>query len=60
MEQERLQEKTEKIREERILEIKRLEYELSQTHSGTVTVRRYWNEVMDDMGKEYRKQRSNA
>lgn len=37
-------------------EIKRLEYELSKAHSGTVTVRRYWGEVMDDLEKEYRKQ----
>lgn len=37
-------------------EIKRLEYELSKAHSETVTVRRYWGEVMDDLEKEYREQ----
>lgn len=37
-------------------EIKRLEYELSKAHSETVTVRRYWGEVMDDLEKEYQKQ----
>ncbi len=36
--------------------IKRLEYELFRAHSETVTVRRYWGEVLDDMEKEYRKQ----
>lgn len=35
-------------------EIKRLEYELSKAHSETVTVRRYWGEVMDDLDKEHR------
>lgn len=33
-------------------EIKRLEYELSRAHSETVTVRRYWGEVMDDVYRE--------
>lgn len=37
-------------------EMKRLEYELSKVHSETVTVRRYWGEVMDDLEKEYREQ----
>lgn len=37
-------------------EIKRLEYKLSKAHSETVTVRRYWGEVMDDLEKEYQKQ----
>lgn len=35
-------------------EIKRLEYELSKAHSETVTVRRYWGEVMDDLDQEHR------
>lgn len=34
-------------------EMKRLEYELSKAHSETVTVRRYWGEVMDDLDKEH-------
>lgn len=37
-------------------EMKRLEYELSRAHSETVTVRRYWGGVMDDLEKEYREQ----
>ena len=37
-------------------EIKRLEYKLSKAHSETVTVRRYWGEVMDDLEKEYQEQ----
>lgn len=37
-------------------EIKRPEYELSKAHSETVTVRRYWGEVMDDLEKEYQEQ----
>lgn len=41
MEQQRLQTKTQKIQEERIQEVKQLEYELSKAHSETVTVRRY-------------------
>lgn len=35
-------------------EIKRPEYELSKAHSETVTVRRYWGEVMDDLDQEHR------
>lgn len=35
-------------------EIKRLEYKLSKAHSETVTVRRYWSEVMDDLDKEHK------
>ena len=37
-------------------EIKRMEYELSKAHSETVTVRKYWGEVMDDLEKEHRKE----
>lgn len=37
-------------------EMKRLEYELSKAHSETVTVRKYWSEVMDDLEKEHRKE----
>jgi hypothetical protein len=36
-------------------EVKRLEFELSKAHSETVTVRRYWSEVMDDLDKENQK-----
>lgn len=35
-------------------EVKRLEYELSKAHAETVTVRRYWGEVMDELYKEHR------
>lgn len=35
-------------------EMKRMEYELSKAHSETVTVRRYWSEVMDDVDKEHK------
>ena len=35
-------------------EMKRMEYELSKAHSETVTVRRYWGEVMDDLDKEHK------
>lgn len=34
-------------------EMKRMEHELSKAHSETVTVRRYWSEVMDDLEKEH-------
>lgn len=34
-------------------EMKRMEYELSKAHSETVTVRRYWSEVMDDLDREH-------
>lgn len=34
-------------------EMKRMESELSKAHSETVTVRRYWSEVMDDLDKEH-------
>ena len=34
-------------------EIKRLEHELAKAHSETVTVRKYWSEVMDDLDKEH-------
>lgn len=37
-------------------EIKRLEYELSKAHSETVTVRKYWSEIMDDIEKEHLKE----
>ncbi len=37
-------------------EMKRMEYELSKAHSETVTVRRYWSEVMDDLDKEHQAQ----
>lgn len=37
-------------------EVKRLEYELSKAHSETVTVRKYWSEVMDDLEKEHGKE----
>ena len=33
-----------------------MEYELSKAHSETVTVRKYWSEVMDDLEKEHRKE----
>ena len=36
-------------------EVKRLEYEFSKAHSETVTVRKYWSEVMDDFEKEHGK-----
>lgn len=35
-------------------EMERMEYELSKAHSETVTVRRYWSEVMDDLDKEHK------
>ena len=34
-------------------EIKRLERELAKARSETVTVRRYWGEIMDDLDKEH-------
>ena len=34
-------------------EMKRMENELAKAHKETVTVRRYWNEVMDDLDKEH-------
>ena len=37
-------------------EMKRMKYELSKAHSETVTVRKYWSEVMDDLEKEYQKE----
>lgn len=37
-------------------EIKRLESELSRALSETITVRRYWGEIMDDLEKGYQKQ----
>ena len=37
-------------------EVKRPEYELSKAHSETVTVRKYWDEVMDDFEKEHGKE----
>jgi len=37
-------------------EIKRLEYELSKSHSEAVTVRKYWGEIMDDLEKEHQKE----
>ena len=33
-----------------------MEYELSKAHSETVTVRKYWGEVMDDLEKEHQKE----
>ena len=35
-------------------EMKRMKQELAKAHSETVTVRRYWGEVMDDLDKEHR------
>ena len=35
-------------------EMKRMEYGLSRAHRETVTVRKYWNEIMDDLDKEHR------
>lgn len=35
-------------------EMKRMEYELSKAHSETVTVRKYWDEIMDDLDKEHK------
>lgn len=35
-------------------EMKRMELELSRAHSETVTVRKYWSEVMDDLDKEFK------
>jgi uncharacterized tellurite resistance protein B-like protein len=37
-------------------EIKRLKAELSDAHSETVTVRKYWSEIFDDLEKERRKE----
>lgn len=37
-------------------EMKRMERELAKAHSETVTVRKYWSEVMDDLDKEHRKE----
>ena len=34
-------------------EMKRMKQELTRAHSETVTVRRYWGEVMDDLDKEH-------
>lgn len=34
-------------------EMKRMEYELSKAHGETITVRKYWSEVMDDLEKEH-------
>lgn len=34
-------------------EMKRMELELARAHSETVTVRRYWGEVMDDLDREH-------
>ena len=34
-------------------EMKRMERELAKAHSETVTVRKYWGEVMDDLDKEH-------
>ena len=34
-------------------EMKRMEHELAKAHSETVTVRKYWGEVMDDLDKEH-------
>lgn len=36
--------------------IAQLTYELSKAHSETVTVRKYWSEVMDDLDKEHKKE----
>lgn len=33
-----------------------MEYELSKAHSETITVRKYWSEVMDDLEKEHSKE----
>lgn len=33
-----------------------MEYELSKAHSETVTVRKYWGEIMDDLEKEHQKE----
>lgn len=35
-------------------EMKRMAYELSKAHSETVTVRKYWDEAVDDLEKEHR------
>lgn len=37
-------------------EIKRMKRELAEAHSETITVRRYWSEVMDDLDKEHQAQ----
>ncbi len=37
-------------------EMKRMEYELSKAHSETVTVRRYWSEVMEELDKEHKEE----
>lgn len=34
-------------------EMKRMKRELARAHSETVTVRKYWDEVMDDLDKEH-------
>lgn len=33
--------------------VKQLEYDLSKAHRETVTVRKYWGEIMDDLGREH-------
>ncbi len=37
-------------------EMKRMKKELSKAHSETITVRKYWSEVMDDLEKEHQAQ----
>lgn len=37
-------------------EMKRMERELAKAHSQTVTVRKYWGEVMDDLDKEHQEE----
>lgn len=39
-------------------EMKRMKQELAKAHSETVTVRRYWGEVMDDLDKEHQAEAS--
>lgn len=36
--------------------IKELEYELSRSHSETITVRNIWSDVMDDLDREHHKE----
>ena len=50
----RLEEENKRLIRYHNQEMKRMEYELSRAHSETVTVRRYWGDVMDDLDKEHR------
>lgn len=37
-------------------EVKKLELKIAKAHAETVTVRKYWSEVMDDLDKEHQKE----